>query len=275
MRARILRRAARKFVQLASSMDGIVAHRRIRASARMKSLGHYFAAQILRKPRRHCPVCGFWLTEFLPFGAVPRKSAKCSNCGALERHRLVWLYFQRRTDLFNGKEKKVLNVAPEACFDKRLRKMLRGVYITADLNHPRAILKMDICAIPYPEQTFDVFYCSHVLEYVPNDRQALAEIFRVLKPGAWAVILFSVTANKTIEDPTVVDPVKRCVLYGDERFRKYGLDCIDRVREAGFKVTVIGVRDLVREDEAVRMGLTPASGEVVFCSKPRDHQRIF
>jgi SAM-dependent methyltransferase len=269
MKVRSLRRSARKCVQLASRLDDIVVHWRIRASARMKSFGHYLEAQVLRKPRKHCPVCGFWLDEFLPFGTVPRKGAKCGNCGALERHRLVWLFFQRRTDLFDGKEKAMLHVAPEPCFDQRLTRMLRGVYITADLNDPRADVKMDISAIPYPPETFDVFYCSHVLEYVPNDRQALAEIFRVLKLGGWAVIMFSITANKTIEDPTVVDPAKRCVLYGDERFRKYGLDCIDRAREAGFTVTVIRVRDLVSEAEIVRMGLTPASGEVVFCSKPR------
>jgi ubiquinone/menaquinone biosynthesis C-methylase UbiE len=28
----------------------------------------------------------------------------------------------------------------------------------------------------------------HVLQYVPDDRQGIAELFRVMKPGAWAMV---------------------------------------------------------------------------------------
>ena len=49
---------------------------------------------------------------------------------------------------------------------------------------------------------FDVIYCSHVLEHVPDDRLAMGELRRVLKRAGWAVLLVPITAEQTIEDPT-------------------------------------------------------------------------
>src|SRR5262245_40680568 len=89
-----------------------------------RSCGNFLSAKLLRRSRNHCPVCGYWLSGFAPFGAVPRENAKCDHCGALERHRLAWLYFQRKTDLFDGREKRVLHMAPEPCFERRFRQRL-------------------------------------------------------------------------------------------------------------------------------------------------------
>ena len=55
---------------------------------------------------RWCPVCGNSSRLFRSFGAVPREDAQCVHCDALERHRLLWLYLNKRTDLFDGKPKK-------------------------------------------------------------------------------------------------------------------------------------------------------------------------
>ena len=47
-----------------------------------------------------CPVCGAKYRKFLPYGYVqPRPNALCSKCLSLERHRLLWLYLTRETDL--------------------------------------------------------------------------------------------------------------------------------------------------------------------------------
>jgi len=43
-------------------------------------------------------------------------------------------------------------------------------------------------AVPYPANTFDVILSHEVLEHVQDDRAALAEMARVLKPGGRAVI---------------------------------------------------------------------------------------
>ena len=49
---------------------------------------------------RECPVCGARRRRFLPYGYVaPRADALCPSCLSLERHRLLWLYLTRETDL--------------------------------------------------------------------------------------------------------------------------------------------------------------------------------
>ena len=101
---------------------------------------------------RWCPVCEKSSRKFHPFGIVPREDARCMICGALERHRFVWQYFSRLTNLFDGTPKKMLHVAPEPCFKSILRNRLGQDYITADLSDPRVMVKMDITNIQYPDE---------------------------------------------------------------------------------------------------------------------------
>ncbi len=162
----------------------------------------------------------------------------------------------------------MLHVAPETCFAKRFKKILGKNYLTADLNNP-AMVKMDITDIQYNDESFDVIYCSHVLEHVQNDKKAMREFNRVLKSNGWAILLVPVNADKTYEDPSIVDPKERFKAFGQENHvRKYGPDYVDRLREAGFSVEVTEVSDLVNKNEATRMGLTvPPSGEIYYCTK--------
>ena len=181
----------------------------------------------------------------------------------------MWLYFVNRTDLFDGKPKRMLHVAPEQCFERRLSARLGAGYLTADLLDPHARERMDITDIQHPDESFDVIYCSHVLEHVPDDRQAIREFHRVLRKDGWAMLLVPITADRTMEDPTVTDPADRLRLYGQaDHVRRYGPDYVDRLREAGFEVAITQVSDLIEEDEAVRMGLTAAdSAEIYHCRK--------
>jgi SAM-dependent methyltransferase len=217
---------------------------------------------------RFCPVCGRSSRRFRSFGVVPREDAQCAHCGALERHRLLWLYVSMRTDLFDGRPKKVLHVAPEPCFEPRFRQRLGSGYVTADLFDATAMVRMDITDIHYPDQHFDVIYCSHVLEHVQDDRRAMREFHRVLRNSGWAILLVPITAGKTLEDPSITEPEERLRVFGQEdHVRRYGPDYAGRLRDAGFRVEVTRAGDLVRNDEILRMGLTPVSGEIYFCTK--------
>lgn len=218
--------------------------------------------------RRFCPICERSSRRFLNFGVVPRNDAKCFFCGSLERHRFLWLYLSKKTNLFNGFPKKILHVAPEPCLQTRLTRHFGENYITADLDSPRATIKMDVTDIQCEDQSFDVIYCSHVLEHVQNDRKSMREFYRVLKNNGWAILLVPITAEKTFEDPSIVEPQDRLKAFGQEdHVRRYGPDYVDRLREAGFKVEITAVDDLVNKRDAIRMGLTPASGEIYFCTK--------
>ncbi len=218
--------------------------------------------------RRLCPVCGGSFRRFKTFGVVPREDALCPRCGSLERHRLFWLWVTRSTDLLDGRPKRVLHVAPEACFEPRLRRALGDGYLTADLHDPRAVVKIDVTRIGFPDASFDVVVCSHVLEHVPDDRAAMREIRRVLKDGGWAVLNVPTSGATTDEDPGLADPAERLRRFGQEdHVRRYGADYVERLREAGFRVRTIRVEDVAGAGDAARMGLTAESGEIFCCTR--------
>ena len=217
---------------------------------------------------RLCPVCGKSSHRFRYYGIPPREDAECVHCGALERHRLLWLFLHKRTNLFNGQPKKMLHIAPEPCFESKLKNLLGNDYLTADLFNPSAMVKMDITDIQYPNQSFDVIYCSHVLEHIPDDKQAMRELFRVLKNDGWAILLVPVTSDKTFEDSSIVDPEDRLKVFGQkDHVRRYGPDYVERLRDVGFIVKITKVSHLVDRSNSIKMGLTPASGNIYYCTK--------
>ena len=214
---------------------------------------------------RFCPVCGKHSRLFRPSGIVPREDTQCVHCDSLERHRLSWLFLQKKTNFFDDQPKKMLHVSPEPCFEPRFKKQLGSNYLTADLFNPRAMVKMDITDIQYPNQSFDVIYCSHVLEHVPDDKQAMREFFRVLKNDGWAILLVPITSDTTFEDSSIVDPKERLKVFGQEdHVRRYGPDYVKRLRDIGFTVETTKVSDLVNRKDAVRMRL---GGDIYYCTK--------
>ena len=214
-----------------------------------------------------CPVCEQPSRRFAPFGNPRRAQAMCPHCGALERHRLLALFFEKKTNLYTQPDLRMLHVAPERCFESHLRARVGAGYLTADLEDPHADVRMDITHIEYPDATFDVIYCSHVLEHVSDDRAALRELYRVLKPDGWALIMVPITAERTFEDPSVTDPKERERRFGqDNHVRRYGRDFVGRLQETGFNVRVFGVSDVARGAVADEMGLK-GGGEIFYCSR--------
>lgn len=218
---------------------------------------------------RLCPICNKKSRFFVPFGKSKRNDALCLYCGSLERHRLTWLFFKRKTNLFNGKNKSMLHFAPEICFINKLKREKGLNYVSADLSSPLAMVKIDITKIEFPDESFDVIYCSHVLEHILNDKCAITELYRVLKKCGWAVISVPLckSLSKTFEDCTVTEPNERLRLFGDEdHVRKYGLDFIDRLNDAGFIVQIINPSDFLNDYEIERMGIINTD-ELFFCRK--------
>jgi SAM-dependent methyltransferase len=218
---------------------------------------------------RYCPICAHYSSKFRPLGIIRRENAQCVWCGSKERHRLVWLFFQKKTDLSSGTtDRKVLHVAPEECFTGQLRKAVGRGYLTADLLDPDVDVKMDVTDIQYPDNSFDVIYCSHVLEHVPDDRKAMQEFHRVLKSEGWAILLVPITADKTIEDASIADENERLRLFGQvDHARRYGPDYAQRLADAGFKVSCVLPKDFLSDQEIELMGITKFAGEIYLCEK--------
>lgn len=226
-------------------------------------------------PKSFCPVCGKE-SYFMPFGNPPRQKARCAHCGALERHRLLWLFFEKKTKLFAQTRSKILHVAAEKCFSDKFKKMFGKNYLTADLKNPYAMIKMDITDIHYPNESFDVIICNHVLEHIPDDRKAMNELYRILKKNGWAVLLVPVAnIEKTYEDFSIVTKVGRTKAFGQhDHVRKYGNDYIERLKSSGFIVTVVKSNELATNEEIKKMCLKEdnktcgfVDTEIFYCTK--------
>ena len=184
-----------------------------------------------------CPCCGWWFRTFLP---SPRPNSQCPRCGSLERHRLLWLYLQTKTPLFS-KPLTLLHLAPEPVYYRALKARRNLQYITADIGSALARVRLDIMRLPYVDNCIDAILCVHVLEHVDDDRAAMRELRRVLKPGGWAILQvpIDITRETTLEDPTIVAPEERERVFGQhDHVRLYGQDYKDRLVDAGFTVTV-------------------------------------
>lgn len=200
-----------------------------------------------------CPVCGGLARRFAPHRG--RRDAECVHCGSLERHRSLWLWLRPRIP----ERAAVLHVAPEPGLGARVRE-LPVEYVSTDLESPHAMRHDDLTALPDTDGRFDIVICNHVLEHIPDDRRAMREIRRVLRPGGLAVLQHPVFArSRTLEDPAIVSPEERMRVYGQEdHVRRYGWDFVDRLRESGF--TEVEAVEIEREFSAParrRYGLQP------------------
>lgn len=151
-----------------------------------------------------CPVCGAKYRKFMPYGYVqPRPNALCPKCLSLERHRLLWLYLTRETDLLTAFPR-TLHIAPEVCIMRHLKPHFKshpGQYVTADLESPLADLHFDVQQIPLADGSVDVVICNHIMEHVADERTRI---------------------------------------FGQYDHRRiYGADYADRLRQAGFQVADI------------------------------------
>ena len=197
-----------------------------------------------------CPVCRSHVRLMKPLGLnIPvlteknvigagKRNAMCPVCDSSDRVRLLYLFLTNKTDIFL-KKIKLLHIAPEKQLKEIFEKQVNIEYLTADLNPENVMIKMDILDIQYPDNNFDMIICNHVLEHIPDDRKAMKELLRVLKPGGSAILQvpISLTLEKTFEDATIVSPEEREKVFGqNDHVRIYGKDYSLRLKETGFNV---------------------------------------
>lgn len=195
----------------------------------------------------------------LPAGRARRPNARCPRCGSLERHRLIWLYLQRKTDLF-AMPHRVLDVAPEEMLQRKLQAMPNLDYLSVDLESPLAMRRMDITRLDLPDASFDVIFCNHVFEHIPDDRAAMRELRRVLRPNGWAILQTPVDMNRatTDEDASISDPQERLRRFGQlDHVRVYGRDFFQRLEDSGWRVTADPFIQSLTAADVQRFGLMP------------------
>ncbi len=210
------------------------------------------------------PIDGRQFKKFLPYGyESPRDNVLSPSTLSLERHRLLWLYLKNKTDFFTSPHK-VLHFAPEQAFYKRFRKLKNLDYTTTDLNSPLADVKADICKLPFEDNSFDIIFCNHVLEHIPDDTKAMQELYRILRPGGWGIFQIpqDLKRNITFEDDSITDKKERTKIFGQyDHVRIYGRDYFDKLRSIGFKVEEVDYTSLLTTEEVEKYRL--AQGELI------------
>jgi len=178
------------------------------------------------KYKYDCPICGY----HGPFmDKNNRLRAKCPKCGELERARMAMLVVNQIYDAKKASETDVLHISPENFLRKLFKEKYKS-YISSDLYREDVDHQFDIQSIPYPDNSFDLVFASHVLEYVKNDKQAIKEIKRVLRPGGLAFLPVPMLHKKTIDFEE--RPSNKRII------RETGKDYFDRYREVFAEVII-------------------------------------
>jgi SAM-dependent methyltransferase len=217
----------------------------------------------------HCPVCGTRINHFQPLSEFYLNNVRqhgyrytleqaetlnyhdysCPFCGASDRDRLYALYIK---DYFDKIDRaiKIVDFAPSAPFSRFIRNMIslsgqNASYRTADLNIEGVDDKLDITDMRlYEDSQFDFFICSHILEHISDDRKALRELYRILKPQGLGIIMVPIVLGlaEIDEDPSVNDESERWRRFGqNDHVRLYSKDgFITRVKEASFQIHQYG-----------------------------------
>lgn len=206
------------------------------------------------------PIDGKSFRKFLPYGyGKQRENALSPSTLSLERHRLMWLFLRDETTFFTSKRKlKTLHIAPEQCFLDIFRKQKNLDYITSDIESPIADVKADICDLPFDDNSFDVVFCNHVLEHIPDDTKAMQELFRVLKKGGFGIFQIpqDITRETTFEDNSITDKKERAKIFGQyDHVRIYGKDYFNKLRSIGFKVDEIDYTKKIAPEKLERFCL--------------------
>jgi predicted SAM-dependent methyltransferase len=218
-----------------------------------------------------CPCCGKKFSTFKMWDPndPEDKNKVCPGCGSQSRHRTILLYLQKETNIFSERAR-LLHFAPEIFLIGHFRKNKLLEYYTADLFSPYSQYTIDITNIAFPENSFDRIICLHVLEHIVEDRKAMTELFRILKPGGWALVQVPTdyTLDSTVEDASVTSPDRRKEMFGQhDHVRICGNDYADRLKNAGFNVDRVDY--LKRLDAPLKQKYGLMEREDFFiCTKP-------
>lgn len=216
-------------------------------------------------PKVKCSLCGNSEIMFLPFNS--RKDALCSNCYSLERHRFLHYILFEKFNLFS-EDTKLLHFAPEKIFYSLFIDDPYVEYYPVDINanYPLAIRRVvDMCSISFEDNYFDMILAVDVLEHIPDDINAMHELYRVVKPvkdGGMVILMVPLFRNLkvTFENEEYDTPELRKKYFGQEdHVRKYSMDIVDRLESVGFEVEEYRSIDLFSMEDIKKYGFKDVS----------------
>lgn len=185
--------------------------------------------------------------SFADFETINLQNYACPVCGATDRDRLYALYM--RPLLESGERCNLLDIAPSSALSSWMRRHPNLQYRSADLQAPNVDDHIDITDMqPYTDGQFDFFVCSHVLEHVHDDAQAIKELHRVLRQGGRGIAMVPIhlSLTHTLYDPAKTSEAERWhhYLQGDHVRAYARADYVAALECAGFRVLQLGRKEL-------------------------------
>ncbi|MDR7097745.1 SAM-dependent methyltransferase [Lysobacter niabensis] len=245
-------------------------------------LAIYLVAGWMPAGRRRCIMCGHAVWKFMPYrhdcdaglmqalGVIGSdvKNFECPRCGAHDRERHLLMYLQASGLLAALPTMRILHFAPERHLSRRIAASAPIGYIRCDL-YPASeeIERVDIEAMPFDDGAFDLVIANHVLEHVEDDSRALAEIYRVLKPGGAAILQtpYSSILHRTWSDPGIIADEARRQAYGQEdHVRLFGRDIFERFSSSGLGACIATHDELLAGRDARMLGVNPSEPFFLF-----------
>ncbi|MBN2213758.1 MAG: methyltransferase domain-containing protein [Bacteroidales bacterium] len=209
-----------------------------------------------------CTICNRKLRRFI---ILDNGEKLCPYCGSLPRNRRLWLLLKSeflREHLF------VLHFSPSKSLFGLLSIYPGIIYESTDISGDFMAHKhLDITRIDEPDSKYDLIICYHILEHVEKDKEAMSELYRILKPGGICMIQTPFKKGSIYENSAIKNPNDRKIHFGQEdHVRIYSVNGLKfRLEQNGFDVKVMHFS----EDEHNYHGLKPQ--EYVFiASRKKD-----
>ncbi len=241
--------------------------------------------------KKQCNYCHNEFDSFTPYGngALPHNMTLleivgsdieqfgCPVCGAHDRERHLKLYCDALKIFEPFKNPRILHFAPEKHFLPYLASYKPEIHIKADLfSSSTTILPLNVEAIPYDDNSFDIVIANHILEHVSNVDKALSEINRVLKSEGIAILQtpYSHKLQKTFEDAGIDTDELRLEFYGQEdHVRLFGEDIFNRFSYF-LDSSTISHTEAFGQKETTMFGVNPNEPLFLFHHKPSKERSI-
>jgi len=221
--------------------------------------------------KKECPICNWKGKQFKQLS--DGRYAVCPECGSLERHRFIWLYIQ--DFLKDDNLDRVLHVGPNPGLLKGLIHHKLNV-TTIDIEDGRADNMIDLCCMPFGDEYFDIIICSHVLEHIQKDQDAIKEMHRVLNEKGFVIIQVPQSNNyETFECGETTTDKLRLEKYGNKKHvRIYGADILNKLIQVGWSCIVVHTNLEYTKDTIEKYGLI-ANDIIYFCFKSNEWDKYF
>jgi len=240
----------------------------------LKYIKQYFISFLYSGSKFNCPNCNgsfrkmFYcgqnediLTKLEVIGSGIRKNCLCPRCYSIDRERLIYLFLSQKTNIFSEKTR-LLHIAPRPSLRKIFNKSKNIEYFKGDkfeegYHYSKDVIELDITKLKFENDFFDIIICNHVLEHIPDDLQAINELYRVLKPGGFAILQvpLSLKLEKTYEVKTDTAQERKKLFGQSDHYRIYAKDFINKLESCNFNVNLYNPNDLDWNLDTEKYGL--------------------